>query len=950
MDSTNTPKPKQPRAIFDRKALSTHLAALDPALGLAQPEGRGHVLALFKAALEAGRAEVQRRFEKGEADAPETHVAGAYLLDQTVRTLHEFAVGTVFASTTAGTMAMIATGGYGRAEIAPHSDIDLMFLFKAKPPASAEKVVEWMLYVLWDTGLKVGHATRSISEAIKLAKSDHTIRTSLLDARLVSGSEDLFTTFSDRLEKELLGKNQAEFVKAKLEERDRRHERMGDTRYVLEPNIKDGKGGLRDLQTLFWIAKAIYRVKNMAELMKLGVFEKNDGQRFMKARDFLWSVRTHLHYVAGRPEETLSFNVQGELAKRMGYRNSSSTTGVERFMKHYFLVAKDVGDLTRVLCAVLEEQHAKKSRPALPSFPFRKNKTPGFKMDGGRLSVESEEVFIKEPINLLRLFSVADEQEVDIHPVAMRMVHANLKRVDKRLRSNAEANQLFLDMLTSRKDPERVLKWLNEAGVFGRFVPAFGRVVAQMQYDMYHVYTVDEHTIQALGILSRIERDLLGEDHPLSTKVVKKVKSRRVLYMAVLLHDIAKGRGGDHSVLGAEIALKVCRRFGLDEWETETVAWLVLHHLDMSRTAFKRDVEDPQTIKDFIAKVQTPERLKLLLVLTVADIRAVGPAVWNGWKAALLRELYYNTKSMMSGSAPGKRPEARAGEIQLQLSDRLLEDPANWSRADIDHHLALGNMEYWLGVDLDTLVRHANLIKKAEAKDREKERSTGLHLSARSLPAIDVTEVVAYAPDHPGLFSRIAGAMSLAGASIVDARIVTLANGMALDSFWVQDLDGHAFTGTDRTRRLKAHISDALTGRMNPKTELSKEHQRRAGSRTRVFTVPPRVLVDNAASRTATVIEVVGRNRLGFLHDITHALTEMGLKITSAHITTYGERAVDVFYVKDVFGLKVDQDSKIAAIERAVLDAITDNDKELGEGTVGEAKAKPKKKTVNTNK
>ncbi|MCK5166488.1 MAG: bifunctional uridylyltransferase/uridylyl-removing protein, partial [Rhodospirillaceae bacterium] len=349
-------KIKNPRKIIDRKRLTGALESTitDAPAGEAEPDTRLKILAVFKGVLEKGRIEIRRRFEAGEDDGAQTYKNGAHLLDQLVVSLHEFAatnaLGVPGKKNENQQMSIVASGGYGRAEIAPHSDIDLMFLFKRKPTRFEEKLVEWMLYMLWDLGLKVGHSTRSLNEAIKTSKEDHTIRTSLLDARLVSGSEELFKVFNERFAREMLSANQMDFVKAKLDERDNRHDRMGDSRYVLEPNIKEGKGGLRDLQTLYWIAKAIYRIKDVSELVPLGVFDATDVRRFMKAQDFLWAVRCHLHFSANRAEEILSFNVQGDLAKRMGYRNRTGSSGVERFMKHYFLVAKDVGDLTRVLC------------------------------------------------------------------------------------------------------------------------------------------------------------------------------------------------------------------------------------------------------------------------------------------------------------------------------------------------------------------------------------------------------------------------------------------------------------------------------------------------------------------------------------------------------------------------------------------------------------------------
>jgi len=912
-------KIKKPRAIICRKTLAERLDAI---MAQAKAAGdspnkasvRAQVLAAFKETMEHGRSEIQRRFEEREAPGVATLQAGAFLLDQVIRSLHEFTTLRVFPKIQRDHMALIATGGYGRAEIAPYSDLDLMFLLHQKAGPDFTRAVEWMLYMLWDLGLKVGHATRTVAEAVELAKSDVTICTSLLEARWISGDNALFKTLEQRFETDVIKGGEAQFVKAKLDERDARHERMGDSRYVLEPNIKDGKGGLRDLQTLMWIAEYIYRVKTVAGLEDKGVLDKTDARRFTKAQRFLWTVRCHLHYLTDRADETLSFSVQHDLAKRMGYTDHAGTLGVERFMKHYFLVARDVGDLTRVICAVLEHQHAKKSRFGLPTFNFRKKSAPGFKIDAGRLTVEGPEVFKNDPVNLLRLFAEAERFDLDIHPEALRLVQRNLKRIDRHVQEDAQANALFMQMLTNEKGPKLTLSRLSESGVLGRFLPDFARVVAQMQYDMYHVYTVDEHTIRAIDILSQIERGLLVADHPVATQAIKDLQSRRVLYVAVLLHDIAKGRGGDHSVLGAEIANKLCPRFGLNEWETETVAWLVLHHLDMNRTAYKRDLDDAKTTRDFVELVQSPERLRLLLILTVVDTRAVGPSVWNGWKASLLRELYYNALEAMSGSLPAERREARAGRVRGQVLERL----KNWSTADVDWFFDQTNADYFLSYDADTIVHHAEIVMRCHRD------GTHLYIEHRAVKDIDVTEVLIHTHDHPGLFAAIAGAMSLSGASIVDAKITTLGNGMALDTFWVQDIEDHAFEGTARLNRLKDRIEAALTGRIRAARELAAERKRQLPSRTRVFEVPPRVLVNNEASVHSTVIEVNGRNRLGFLHDVTRALTDFGLQITSAHITTYGERVVDVFYVRDVFGLKVDSDTKIKALRAKLLTAIGD--------------------------
>lgn len=910
------PKISAQRAIIDRRALIERLSEVAGS-DLPKMKRRAKVLETFKQALSAGRAEVQARFDV-RGNGSETVRENCFLIDQLIRTVHDFAAEHEFPQgirTQGEAMSLVAVGGYGRGELSPQSDIDLLFLTPYKRTPWHEQIVEYILYMLWDMGLKVGHSTRSADECVRQAKADLTIRTALLEMRWIWGDQDLFFELQNRFRNDIIAGTGEEFVEAKLAERDARHAQMGDTRYVLEPNVKEGKGGLRDLHTLYWLAKYLYRIKDMAQLVDAGIISKDAQKRFTKAQGFLWTVRCHLHYLTGRPEDRLTFDVQQEIAARMGYGDRAGSRGVERFMKHFFLVAKDVGDLTRLFCALAEEQQKRKPKLRLGKLLFLKRGTvAGFKLDGDRLNVVTDDQFEKEPVAMIRLFQAALESGVDIHPRALDLVHRNLKRIDAALREDKEANRLFMAILTSRKNPEVALRHMNESGVLGRFIPDFGRVVAQMQYDMYHVYTVDEHTLQAVGILHAIENGELKEDAPVSSQIIHKVASRNALYLSVLLHDIAKGRNGDHSVLGAEVAMKLGPRFGLSDAETETVAWLVREHLNMSRVAFKRDIDDPQTIADFVAGVQSPERLRLLLCLTVADIRAVGPNVWNGWKGGLLRELYLRSEEVMLGGLAEAR-DSRVKAAQTGLRKELAA--AKWPQTEIDAHLARAYPTYWTSFDTATHLRHARLVREAEIN------RAPLTVESRVDTKRSVTEITVYTSDHPGLFSQIAGAMAVSGANIVDAKIITLANGMALDTFWIQESDGGAFDSSPKLAKLSAVIEQVLSGRMR----LDKELAARKGklpSRAHVFKVPPRVIIDNKASSTHTLLEVNGRDRPGLLYDLTAAMTRAGLQIGSAHISTYGERVVDVFYVKDIFGLKVSHERKLDQVRAELLKALED--------------------------
>ena len=893
------------RTIFDRRALAR---ALDEA-GAA----RGRRLGVLKAALKHGQAEVRTRLEAGESGAAVV-AANSYLVDGLLRAVLEREAAAAGLATSGPALALVAVGGYGRAELAPASDIDLLFLFEREPDEAARGLVEAVLHMLWDLGLTVGHAARTLDDCLARARADMTIRTSLIESRLLWGDAALFESLRARFFDEIATGSEIEFIAAKLAERDERHRKTGDSRYVLEPNVKEGKGGLRDLHTLYWIGKYIYRVERFAELIERGVLSGAEWRRFARAEDFLWRVRAHLHVLAGRAEERLSFDVQPEVARRMGYAAPSVNESVARFMKDYFLAAKNVGDLTRILCAQLEAEHRRAAPGKSAGAGLGIVNTDGLVVEEGRLTVADDDVFAHRPARILRLFHLAQERGIDIHPRALRLIQQNRRLVGRSLRVDAEANQLFVEILTSSADPETALRRMNEAGVLGRFLPEFGRVVAQAQHDMYHVYTVDEHSIRAVGALADIERGALVDELPLASEVTHKVISRRALYLAVLLHDLAKGSGGDHSREGARLALRVGRRLGFSAEETETVSWLVLHHLRFSDTAFKRDINDPKTVSDFIAEVQSLERLRLLLVLTAADIRATGPGRWNAWKGSLLRELYARAEEVLSGGHEAAAKGARVARAKEALRERL----ADWPEEEIEAHLARLHPPYWLGGDVERQERHARLLRAAAADARP------FGLDARPDVVRDVTEIILFAPDHAGLFAEVAGAMAASGASIVDAQIFTTEDGMALDSFSVQDAAGGVLVEPARLERLHDNLAQALAGTLDVDEALHRRRRSARGRPRALFAVEPRVLIDNRASRRHTLIEVNGTDRVGLLFDVTRVLSRMGLSIVTAHVATFGTRAVDAFYVKDRFGLKVTHAAKIDAL-RSRLFAVLAN-------------------------
>ncbi len=887
------------------------------------PLERDAALAVLRRHL--GRMQVLMRdsFEQSRIQGLEAAGALSRLTDTLVVALHEHALAVTPGQV--GRLCLAATGGYGRGVLAPFSDIDLLFLTPGDASRDAQAAVEFMLYILWDLGLKVGHATRSIEDCLREARGDITVRTSLLDARHIAGDVPVFEAFQEAFRAACAEAGVAKFIAAKQAERDARHRRYGDTPFVVEPNVKEGRGGLRDLQTLYWINKYIYPDTTFAQLVGAAatpgsvIMTADEHRHMRRSWDFLWTLRFHLHHVAGRAEDRLTFDLQPVIGARMGYTRHGRQDGVERFMRHFFLTAREVIRLTRVLEPALVR--AALGPPATAREADAKLLAVGFVLADGKLLPVAGREFDKEPIQMLRCLQVARDRNLTLHPLAVRQLIRNERRAQG-LRGNTEAAAIFLDLLCgrdtehNRADGAQWLSIMNESGIIGRLLPDWARIVGQMQFDTYHVFTVDEHTIEAVRILNTLERGELALIAPVASGLVDHLQSRRALYVAMLLHDIAKGRGGDHSELGAEVALQVGPALGLSAEETEMVSWLVLHHLLLSQSAFKRDIDDPKTILDLAETIQSPERLRLLLVLTVADMRAVSAKVWNGWKATLLRELYARVAEVLAGGLSTAERDVRVQRAK-EAARLLLSD---WPADAVETFHALGYGGYWLSFDPETHARHARMIRAAEA------RQAPLTVDTQPLPARAVTEVTVYAADHAGLFSRIAGALAVAGASIVDARIHTLTNGMALDTFWIQDAAGGVFDAPHRLARLAVLIEQALSGRLKLATEIRKANKAVLGQRLRAIHVPPRVVIDNHASNTHTVVEVNGRDRSGLLHDVTAAISEQGLQIASAHVSTYGQRAVDVFYVKDVFGLKVENERRLNQLREAILAALASPD------------------------
>ncbi|MDE2789801.1 MAG: [protein-PII] uridylyltransferase [Paracoccaceae bacterium] len=866
-----------------------------------------------------GRAAIRESYLAQPFRTAETIRSYTWLIDGIVKAAHQAATGIHGPSEgdrAADNLAVLAVGGYGRAEMAPRSDVDILFLVGGKPSSRIQRIIEFVLYVLWDTGLKVGQATRSVGECLSLGKTDQTIRTALLECRHICGDRRLSNRLDDRLWRELFSRTASEFVEGKLRERAERHHRQGGQRYMLEPNVKEGKGGLRDLQSLYWITKYLSRARHSEDMVAHGFFTHAEYNRFAEAERFLWTVRCHLHLATGRASDQLTYDRQVEIAQILEFEDRDGLRGVEHFMQTYFRHATHVGELTRIFLTKLEAQHVKRP-PARIRLPLNRRwrdspKAPkGYVITHGRLAIADEQSFLADPLNLLRIFEEGLRSGILIHPDAMRLITANLHRIDDGVRNHPEARKIFMDLMLKYGNPERALRRMNELGVLATFIPEFQPIVALSEFSLYHKYTVDEHTIQCISNLNQIEHGELVESLPVATGILRAGVNRRVLYVALLLHDIGKGRPEHHSVVGARIAEAIAPRLGLDERESETVVWLVSNHLLMSDVVQKRDLSDPQTVLGFARKVQSPARLNLLTVLTVCDIRGVGPGTWTSWKAQQIRDLHALTRRALLEGTGAITAHGRVEEAKSALAEAL----SDWSQEERDLELGRHYDPYWLGLDSESQFVVAGLLRQIGAVEIGSPFNIDLSLDAKR----DVTRACFVTVDHPGVFASIAGALAITGANVLDARTYTSSDGYATSVFWVHDVAGGHYD-TVRLPWLHSRVAKALINQTPARGGLRERDKIK--KRERGFIVPTEITFDNDGSAIYTIIEVDTRDRPGLLYDLTRTLSQLNIRISSAVIATYGAQAVDVFYVKDMFGLKIRSATKQETLRHHLRDAI----------------------------
>ena len=815
--------------------------------------------------------------------------------------------------TKADKLSIIAVGGYGRGNLAPGSDIDILILTPYKITPRIEQIVETLLYILWDLKLKVGYAIRSLEDNISKAMLDNTICTALLDARLISGDQDLWIQFNSVFKLEILNKLKEKYFYEKIKERDVRHKKMGDSRYLLEPNIKEGKGGLRDLNTIRWIISFLYQGNSAKEYLSLGLMTNKEASFYNKAEKYFMTLRSMMHYYSKNNSDRLTFDLQLSIAEKLGYKSHSGSTPIERLMKHYYLFAKDVGYLTKSVLENIENNNFKTDKSFFKKLVFniKKNKNGVFEFYGNSIHLAKTEKNI-EPLDIFRAYDFSAKYDLSLSNDLINIIKLNIRKVDT-LRNSKKANTFFINVLTNINNSEKVLRSMSEIGLLGRFIPDFQKVVARVQHDMYHTYTVDEHTINAIGILRKIDNGELKSKFDLASEVIKKIVSKKVLYIALFLHDIAKGRGGDHSILGGEVAQNLCPRFGLNADETETVVWLVENHLLMSQVAFKRDLQDPNTIIDLKKRIQSPELLKLLYVLTVADITAVGPEIWNSWKDNLLKIVYNETLMEINGGGDIKSRTVVEDAAKTKLRNSL----SDWSDQEFEKYINRFFSYYWTNINFDVHLHHAKLIRDADSKDLK------IKIDIENLDDQGVTEISIYTQDHLGLFARTCAGLALAGTSVQDARIVTTKDGMTVNTFLIRSANSFSFIeDKNRISTLEDTIRKTISEERDPKILIKEFKSIQIPSRKDSFIIEPRVLIDNLSSKTHTLIEINSKDKIGLLHTLASELFLMGLHISTARISTYGVRVVDVFYIKNMTGGKITEKDKIDVIKSKLMKAI----------------------------
>jgi [protein-PII] uridylyltransferase len=864
--------------------------------------GTDKPLPLFRAALQSGRENIKKRFFE-HSGVTQLVTAHARLIDQLIvrawnRHLPLLPPGF--------RVALVAVGGYGRGELHPASDIDLMVLFEKDKPAKVQPFVEALIRFFWDMGLEVGHSVRTLKDCVREAKDDITVATNLMESRLLDGDAELFSKMRRMTHASKIWPSR-KFFAAKHQEQIQRHHHFHDTAYNLEPNIKDGPGGLRDIHMISWVAQRHFDTTSLHDLVKPGFLNEEEYRTLIRGRNFLWHVRAGLHYLAGRREDRLLFDHQRELARHFGCVDRPGFLAVEQFMKRYYRTVKELSLLNEILLQHFEEAILARGRIKIRPINRR------FQSHHGFLEVTHSRVFERAPFALLEMFLVM-QQHPELKGVragTIRLVRTNLHRIDNKFRRDLACRSLFMEIMRQSRGITHELRRMNAYGVLGAYLPAFGRIVGQMQHDLFHVYTVDAHSLMVVRNLRRFTLPEFRGEFPLASELIQKLVKPERLYLGGLFHDIAKGRGGDHSELGEKEAEAFCRLHNLSEYDTRFVCWLVRYHLLMSATAQREDISDPDVVLRFAQRVGDQEHLDNLYLLTVADMRGTSPAVWNTWKGRLLSQLHSATsRLLLRGIAQPIDLEEHVADLRRSALDRLrptgLPEPAVlrfWQDLDA---------EYFLPYDVESLAWHAQSLAAAPATDLPV-------VATRYTPELGGSEFLIYTPDRDDLFAVITAGFDRLNLSIMDARIHTLHNGFALDTFVVLDHAGQPVSDARALAQLQKTMRDQLL-RPQPGREIQSAGLQR---QLKHFPIETRVTFSPSPKGQLTIMEVTAQDRPGLLYQVALALKHCRVNLVAAKVATYGERAEDIFFVNARDRQPLTDETQLACLEAEIIRRLT---------------------------
>lgn len=807
-------------------------------------------------------------------------------------------------------LTLTAIGGYGRGELNPYSDIDLMFLYSGKNQARVEDIAQKLLYFLWDMRLDVGYSVRTLQDCVEMAAADLTVRTALLDARVISGSRLLFKDFGKVMLTQILSKRSDSFIKEKVAELAKRREKYGSSVYLLEPNVKESEGGLRDLHTALWVAKIKYKISDVHELIVKGVLTEEEVFAFGEALSYLWRIRNELHFHAGRKNDQLTFDAQINLARFFGYENVGKTLAVEEFMRDYYLHANRVEHLASSLvakCSQREEGALK-----IIGYFIRRHIGDGFYIIKGELVIPDETVIQKEPARLMKVFEYAQKHGVAISVNVKSLIRKNLHLINDKFRRSKDVNQSFFAILRSDKGACETLKSMHHLEFLNRFIPEFGNIYCKVQHDLYHIYTVDTHSLFAVEEIEKLLRGDRAGELPLLTQIAREVDKRELLILGVLFHDIGKGEGGGHAEKGADMIPTIARRMGLCKEDSERLEFMVRNHLLMAHIAQRRDLHDDKMIIQFAQQMEKSENLKMLYLLTYADIRAVGTDVWTEWKAMLLQELYEKSFNVLErGDFHQEARSERVRKVKRMVIE-LLDD--EYPMAAVKEELKAMTNRHLLSNPPAVIAGHVKLLLGLEHEkiitriDHEPEGG----YSNFTICTLDV----------PGLFSMITGVMAANGINILGAQIHTSSNGKALDILQVNSPQGFIITDDSRWARLGEDLRQVLTGKVQVAALVAKRHRPTLLAERAKPKFPARVEIDNLVSSDYTVIDIYTHDKVGILYQITSTLTELGLYIGVSKISTKVDQVADVFYVKDIFGHKIKNPGRLDEIRERLLKAV----------------------------